>query len=111
MELTDCEVISSGNAAGLDRVRHGRICGNRLDTGRNGWYGLWAAEETVLENNVIEGRDLEGSYGGVQGKAARLYIADNHYHDAYGDEREALTFDTPYIPTWMGKVAQRTAAR
>ena len=110
MELRDCEVVSPGMPLVLIESRHGLIWGNRLDTGRNGWYGLWGAEETLLANNEIQGRDLEGSYGGVQGKASRLLIAGNHFHDAYGDEREALTFDTPYHPTWMGHVASQCVA-
>ncbi len=28
----------------------------------------------------------------------------NHWHDAFGLEREALTFDGPYYPAWMGRV-------
>ncbi len=105
MELSDCEVVSPGMPLVLIDALHGAISRNRLDTGRNGWYGIWGAEETVFEDNEIQGRDLEGSYGGVQGKAARMLFAGNHFHDAYGDEREALTFDTPYHPTWMGRAA------
>ena len=108
MEMTDCEVVSPGQPLCLTGGRHSRIIGNHLQTGRNGWYRLDNAEEIDFENNTIEGRDLEGSYGGVQGKAYRLYFAGNHYGPAYGDEREALTFDTPYAPTWMGRVGTAT---
>ena len=93
------------NRSSCRTPHHGRITGNRLTTGRQGWYDLEGADETVFEGNDISGGDLEGSYGGVQGKAYRLYIAGNRWHDAYGDEREALTFDTPYHPTWIGKAA------
>ena len=104
MEISDSEIVSSGMPVVLMNARHCRVTGNRLDTGRNGWYGLWTAEETVFEGNLIQARDLEGSYGGVQNKAYRLYFAGNHWGNAYGGEREALTFDTPYHPTWMGRV-------
>jgi hypothetical protein len=104
MELSDCEIVSSGMPIALHDIRHCRIERNRLETGRNGWYGLWNIEESVFEGNVIQARDLEGSYGGVQNKAWRLYIAGNRWSDAYGGEREALTFDTPYYPTWMGRL-------
>jgi len=104
MELSDSEVVSSGVPLALWNARHARVERNRLDTGRSGWYYLANVEETVFEGNTIQARDLEGSYGGVQGKAYRLYIAGNHWRDAFGCEREALTFDTPYACTWMGRV-------
>lgn len=104
MELSDSEVVSAGMPIVLMNARHCRVEGNRLDTGRNGWYGLWTAEESVFANNLVQARDLEGSYGGVQNKAYRLHFSGNTWRDAYGDEREALTFDTPYHPTWMGRV-------
>ena len=88
-----------------------RIEGNRLDTGRNGWYGLWDTQETDFEDNVVEGRDLEASYGGFGDRSYRIYYAGNRLQDAYGDEREALTFDQPYTPLWMGHVARAQPAR
>jgi len=38
----------------------------------------------------------------VQGKAYRLYFGENRWKNAYGDEREALTFDTPLWPDLDG---------
>ena len=87
----------------LHNMRRCRITGNRLDVGRNGWYAIWSAVETVFENNLIQARDLEGTYGGVQGKTYRTYFAGNTFRDAYGNEREALTFDSPYNAKWMGR--------
>jgi hypothetical protein len=104
MEISDCDIVSAGMPFALHEMRHARIERNRLGTGRQGWYGIWGAEECVFAGNLIEARDLEGSYGGVQGKTWRVYFAGNRWADAYGDEREALTFDTPYYPTWMGRV-------
>ena len=108
LELSDSEVISSGMPIAVFSGSRLRIEGNRLDTGRNGWYGLFDTQETDFENNVVEGRDLEASYGGFQSRSYRVYYAGNRLQDAYGGEREALTFDTPYTPLWMGRVAHAT---
>lgn len=110
MEISDNIVVSSGMPLALHQMRRCRITGNRLDTGRNGWYGIWGAEELLFEGNEIQGRDLEGSYGGTQGRTINVLFTRNHYHDAYGDEREALTFDTPYYATFMGRVGEAGGA-
>ena len=39
-----------------------------------------------------------------EGKAYRLYIANNKIQDTYGWDREAITFDVPYGHNWMGQV-------
>jgi hypothetical protein len=103
LELSDSEVISSGMPIAVHGSRRLRIERNRLDTGRQGWYGLWNTVEAVIEDNIIEGRDLEASYGGFQQRSERIYYAGNRLQDGYGDEREALTFDSPYAPHWMGR--------
>ena len=102
--LEDSVVISPGmpiQIAGADRVT---ITRNVLRTGRNGWYCLQDPSDSVFEENDIAAADLEGGYGGVQGSAVHVAFRGNHWHDAYGDEREALTFDTPYFAAWMGPV-------
>ncbi len=103
MTIEDCAIVSSGMPFDLAYGRHNRIERNRLDIGRNGWNAMWRTEETVIEGNEIQGRDLEANYGGAQQKAYRLYFANNYWHDGYGADREALTFDTPYLPVWMGQ--------
>jgi len=109
LDLSDSEVISSGMPIAVFSGNRLRIENNRLDTGRNGWYGLFDTKETDFENNIIEGRDLEANYGGFQAGSYRIYYAGNRLQDAYGDEREAITFDTPYTPLWMGQVAHAAA--
>lgn len=109
LELSDSEVISSGMPLAIHGGHRIRVERNRLDTGRQGWYGLWNTSETVMEENTIEGRDLEASYGGVQGRSDRFYFAGNRLQDGYGDEREALTFDSPYMPHFMGRAGNITA--
>lgn len=110
MEISDNIVVSAGMPLALHQMSRCRITGNRLDTGRNGWYGIWGAEEMLFAENEIQGRDLEGSYGGTQGRTVNVLFTRNHYHDAYGDEREALTFDTPYYATFMGRASEASGA-
>ena len=106
MEITDCDIVSSGMPVELHQAHHYRIERNHLQTGRQGWYGFWNLDESTFIDNEIEGRDLEASYGGVEGRCDRVYFAGNRFHDAYGDEREALTLDQPYHVVWMDKAAR-----
>jgi hypothetical protein len=106
ISLTDSEIIGAGMPIAVHGAKRLRIERNTLATGRNGWYGLWDTSEVTMEGNTIEGRDLEGTYGGFQNTNYRLYFAGNQVGPAYGNEREALTFDSPYAPTWMGRVAR-----
>lgn len=113
LELSDCEIVSPGMPIIIHGTKHTRVLRNILHTGRNGWYGFWGATETVIEGNVIEGQDLEASYGGLAsyGKGSgtdvsRLYIADNRFLNGFGGEREALTFDTPGRYPWVGRVRE-----
>lgn len=102
--LEDSEVVSAGMPIQLQGAVRARISRNILRTGRNGWYGLFDPATGVFEENDISAADLEGSYGGVQGSVFEMMFRGNYWHDAFGDEREALTFDGPYYPAWMGRV-------
>jgi hypothetical protein len=102
--LEDSIVISSGIPVQTGHTTRARIERNILRTGRNGWYCLQDLCDSVFEENDIAAADLEGSYGGVQGSAVHVLFRANRWHDAYGDEREALTFDQPYMQAWMGHV-------
>lgn len=104
LALTDSEIVGAGMPLAIHGGSRIRIERNTLETGRNGWYGLWDTREVVMEDNSIEGRDLEGTFGGFQNTSYRIYYAGNRVGPAFGGEREALTFDSPYAPTWMGRV-------
>ena len=100
--IESCRIVSSGMPiqladAGFDIVRQ-----NYLGTGRNGAYGLWGFHDGIFEDNEVTGSDLEGTYGGAQGFIYNAIFQHNFWHDAYGDEREALSFDGPYNPYWVG---------
>ncbi len=122
LEINDCEIVSSGMPIILHDIRYSRILRNHLHTGRAGWYGIWGARQTVIEGNLIEGRDLEASYGGfgnyldymddkgvLSTDLAQLYIAENCLQNGFGCEREALAFDSPGNFPWVGPVASADA--
>ncbi len=117
IEVSDCEIVSPGMPLIVHGTKHSRILRNELHTGRNGWYGMWGARETVFEGNTIQGQDLEASYGGFANygngsgtDVSRLYIAHNRYLNGFGGEREALTFDTTGDYPWIGRVARADAS-
>jgi hypothetical protein len=101
--LEDSEVVSAGMPIQILGAERARVSRNVLRTGR-GWYGLWDFREGVFEDNDVSSGDLWGSLGGVQGSVAEVFFARNRFHHGFGGEREAITFDTPYHPVWMGRV-------
>jgi hypothetical protein len=107
--LEDSVVISSGMPIQIQNPTRARICRNVLRTGRNGWYGFFNFVDGLFEQNDIAAADLEGNYGGVEGSTLHVMFRANHWHDAYGDGREALSFDQPYMEAWMGHVESNGA--
>jgi hypothetical protein len=100
MEVTDCDIMSSDDSINY----HGR----RIVIERNRIAGATRpidVEECVFAENLIRDTDQDNSGNGYEGKAYRLYIANNRYQDIYGWDREAITFDAPYGHIWMGQVA------
>ena len=61
-------------------------------------------EECVFAENSIRDTDMDNTGNCFEGKAYRLYIANNKIQDTYGWDREAITFDVPYGHNWMGQV-------
>jgi hypothetical protein len=106
MEISDCDVVSAGGPFALFGAHRCRICGNHFGNGRCGAYLTWDAQEMLLENNVFEPRDNEGTGGGFQGRVYRLHFAGNTFHHIYGLDREALSFDSPYYVPWRGRAGK-----
>jgi hypothetical protein len=100
MEVSDCDIMSSDESINY----HGR----RMVIERNRIAGATRpidVEECVFAENLMRDTDQDNSGNGYEGKAYRLYIANNRYQDIYGWDREAITFDAPYGHVWMGQVA------
>jgi len=102
MWLRDLDILSAGHPVMVHHAWHNRIEGCHLGTGRGGAMHWGRLEESTFENNDLHPIDLEGSYGGIQGNANRLYFAGNYWHGCLGLDREALALDGPYHVYWMG---------
>jgi hypothetical protein len=103
MWLRDLVIVSAGHPVMVHNAWHNRIEGCNLGTGRGGSIQWDRLEESVFENNDLHPIDLEGTYGGIQGNANRIYFAGNYWHNGFGIDREALAFDGPYYSYWIGK--------
>jgi hypothetical protein len=103
-EISDCVIVSSGTSLQLSGATRDRVMRNQIGDGRQGAYLLWDFHDGVFEDNEILARDMEGTYGGVQQSAYHLLFRGNSWHDAYGCEREALSFDSIYHANWIGHV-------
>ncbi len=102
--VRDCVIVSPGAPIQISSARRAQVVRNSLGVGRNGAVLLTDFEDGLFEENDVEARDLEGSYGGVQRSAYHVMFRANDWHDGYGQEREALVFDTPYEAAWSGRV-------
>ncbi len=99
MEVSDCDIVSSDGAVNV-HGRHLVVEGNRLASASR----FQDVEECVFAGNAIRDTDMDNTGNCFEGKAYRLYIANNSLRDIYGWDREAITFDVPYGHNWMGQV-------
>jgi len=99
MEVSDCDIVSSDGAVNL-HGRHIVIERNRIASASR----HQEVEECVFADNSIRDTDMDNTGNCFEGKAYRLYIANNKIQDTYGWDREAITFDVPYGHNWMGQV-------
>lgn len=115
--LENNDVASWGRSLVMFSVHNTIIAGNTIGNGRNGWYCLTGATETIFENNTIMGDDLESAGGSInrdfpaKRDLYHLYVAHNRYRRIFGGEREAVGFDntSPGLRRWLGRVVSSTA--
>ncbi len=98
LEITDCDLLSSGDMIAL-REPHGcRIAHNILRAGRWGGSGIFQGDGVIVEHNQYLGQDLTtwGATGGAgYGNLQNVYIGHNVYRMEHGGDREAITADAP----------------
>jgi hypothetical protein len=97
VEVSDCDLLSSGCALYLTRARGARIAGNTLRMGRFGWFWLSGSDGVVFENNQCLGQDLSTWGGGINcldGStfSQHVYFAGNTLSCWFGGDNE-LTSD------------------
>ncbi|OGV66554.1 MAG: hypothetical protein A3K19_23865 [Lentisphaerae bacterium RIFOXYB12_FULL_65_16] len=96
VEVTDCDLLSSGNVISLTQGRGVRIANNRLRGGRWGGSGVFQGDGIVIEHNEYLGADLMtwgGSGGSGYGNLQHMYVGHNTYRMEHGGDREAITSD------------------
>ena len=98
VEITDCDLLSSGDMIALREPRGCRIAHNILRAGRWGGSGIFQGDGVIVEHNQYLGQDLTtwGATGGAgYGNLQNVYIGHNLYRMEHGGDREAITADAP----------------
>ena len=98
IEVTDCDLLSSGDMIALRDPHGARIAGNILRAGRWGGSGIFQGDGVIVEHNQYLGQDLTtwGATGGAgYGNLQNVYIGHNVYRMEHGGDREAITADAP----------------
>ena len=97
VEITDCDLYSSGRVLVLKRVEGALIARNTLHNGRWGWYNLNGGERIVFEQNHLSGGDLMSTGGSISTygtpSSQYIYFARNTFANLFGWDREAMTTD------------------
>jgi len=97
IEITNCDLYSSGRVLILRGVEGAFIAHNVLYNGRWGWYDINGGERIVFERNQVIGADLMATGGGVStlgpSTSQYVYFAYNNFTNLYGVDREAMTTD------------------
>ena len=109
VEVTDCDLYSSGMVFWLSRLRGALIARNTLTNGRLGWYCLSGNDGVIFEHNRILGGDLMATGGGLNTLdgstySQHVYYAHNTLANMFGWDREAMTSDAGG-GAYFGKVA------
>jgi putative cofactor-binding repeat protein len=109
VEITDCDLYSSGMVFWLSRLRGALIADNTLTNGRWGWYCLSGSDGVIFEGNRIIGGDLMATGGGLNcldgsTYSQHVYYARNTLSTMFGWDREAMTSDAGG-GAYFGKVA------
>jgi hypothetical protein len=98
VEVTDCDLTSSGCTIKLTRVRGARMERNTFDLGRLGGCGVFEGEGLLLADNQFVGSDLTaacGAGGLGYGNLSNLCLLRNRFSLLYGMNGEAITSDAP----------------
>jgi hypothetical protein len=101
IEVSDCDILGSGNSLRLFKVVNAVISGNSLHNGRDGNYSLLGSSRVVFENNLVTAADLQATGGGVTTlsksvtSSENIYFGNNTFKAIYGWDREGMTSDGP----------------
>jgi hypothetical protein len=96
VEVSDCDLLSSGCALFLTRACGARIANNVFRMGRFGWFWLSGSDGVVFENNQCLGQDLSTWGGGINcldgsTVSQHVYFARNTCSQWFGGDNELTT--------------------
>ena len=101
IEVSDCDILGSGNSLRLFKAVNVVISGNSLSNGRDGNYSLLGSSRVVFENNHVTAADLQATGGGMTtlsksvASSDNIYVSNNTFKAIYGWDREGMTSDGP----------------
>ncbi|MES2194876.1 MAG: glycosyl hydrolase family 28-related protein [Pseudomonadota bacterium] len=101
VEVTDCDVVGSGNSLRLFQASDAIVSGNILNNGRAGSYFLVGSRRVIFENNVVAAADLQATGGGINTlsrlvtASENIFVGGNTFKAFYGWDREGMTTDGP----------------
>jgi len=101
IEVSDCDVLGSGNSLRLFKASDAVVSGNILNGGRDGSYYVLGSRRVIFENNVVTGADLQATGGGITTlsrmvtASENIFAGGNTFKGIYGLDREGLTSDGP----------------
>ena len=110
IEITDCDLYSSGNAFDLLAVKGALIARNRLTIGRDGWANFCGCDGVICEDNAFPGGDNMVRSGVTFWSRAPIrntYFARNTLDHVYSSDREGMTTDGA-SGKYFGPVASAT---
>ena len=101
LEVTECDILGSGNSLHLIKAANAVISGNLFHNGRDGNYALRGSRRVIFENNIVVTADLQATGGGITTLSRAvtasedIYVGGNTFKGVYGWDREAMTTDGP----------------
>jgi hypothetical protein len=101
LEVSDCDILGSGNSLRLFRAADAIVSGNTLNNGRAGSYFLVGSRRVIFENNIVTAADLQATGGGINNlsrlvtASENIFIGGNTFKAFYGWDREGMTTDGP----------------
>ena len=108
VEVRDCDVLCANKAIALSNASWGIVARNTIHHGTNG-VAIEGADRIILENNAIIGSDIAATGNNISSYfrpfSQNVYYAYNRLANAYGYDREFMTFDGSG-GVYFGKVAE-----
>jgi hypothetical protein len=101
LEISDCDILGSGNSLHLIKAVNAVVAGNILANGRNGAYLILGSRKVIFENNLVTTADLQATGGGITTlsksvtASENIFVGGNTFKAIFGWDREAMTSDGP----------------